>query len=62
MQKVAGATDASVAHTGEHIQVTGQMGARQLLSPMRLIVGCTDGQVAIFDALSLARICSFDAV
>lgn len=29
---------------------------------MRLVAGCTDGQVAVFDALSLGKVCSFDAV
>ena len=29
---------------------------------MRLVAGCTDGQVVVFDALSLGKVCSFDAV
>ena len=62
VQKALDATDDSISQAGKHIDVNAASAQRRILSPMRLVVGCTDGQVAVFDALSLNKICSFDAV
>lgn len=62
VQKALDAADDSISQTGEHIDINTPSAQRRILSPMRLVVGCTDGQVVVFDALSLNKICSFDAV